>query len=276
MIVNFLIIGAMKSGTTTLSEIVRSHPQVEFRSKEMNFFSRTKDWRRDINGYERGFKEQPGKIYGEASTHYAYYPEYNLGIWRDIREYNPDMKFIYIVRDPFERAVSQYMHMYERGYLDYSLDEALRRVPSIINNGRYYTQIHPYIETFGADQILILDFEDLMKRRSMVLETVGHFLGISPAGFSSYENVHANVTVGGGKWHYKYDTLKARLNVFRRFFPRKFRNAVWDVITRRGRRAFKEKPVLTKEWREVIRIMTRLDIIELQKLTGKDYSAWLK
>jgi hypothetical protein len=274
MKVNFIIAGAMKSGTTTLSEILRRHPDVEFFVRETQFFTSYKDWRSNLDKYEGLFTRADAKLYGEASTHYTYYPEFKLNVWKDIYEYNPGMKFIYVVRNPVDRALSQYMHMYERGYTDYSLEEAIRHEPTIINNGRYYTQIKPFIDQFGRDNVLILDFDDLKKNIRSILRDISVFLDIDEQKFTNVENVHSNVTIGGGKWHYKYDRMKKFLNRFRSFFPRKFRNAVWDIMTGRNRRAFAEKPEVSPEIRQVILNLTRLDILELQKLTGRDYSGW--
>lgn len=276
MKVNFMIIGAMKSGTTTLSELLRRHPDVELFEREIQFFSSTRDWRKNLDRYHGLFEQADGKVYGDASTHYAYYPEFNLEIWDDIFEYNPEMKFIYVIRNPVDRSLSQYMHMYERGYTSLSLEEAIRKESTIINNSRYYTQIEPFIKRFTSRQILILEFDDLTKDTSTVLRQVSEFLGLDSQKFASLEAVHANVTVGGGKWHHKYDQLKKRLNILRRFFPRTFRNRVWDIVTGRKKRAFSRKPELTPELKNVIINLTRLDVLEIEKLTNRDLQKWLR
>jgi hypothetical protein len=273
---SFIILGAMKCGTTSLSEILRRHPEIEFCSREINFFSDSANWKANVSNYEKCITANDKKVYGESSTHYTYYPEFNLEIWNDIYAYNPDMKFIYMIRNPVDRAISQYMHIYERGYTDYSLDEAIKKVPSIINNGRYYTQIKPFADLFGKEKVLIIDFDDFTNNRSAVLRDVAAFLKVDFDKFQDISDVHANVTIGGGKWHHKFDGLKKRLNVFRGFFPVKFRNFIWDLITGRSGRAFSKKPELSPELRRVVINLTRLDILELERFTNKKLSKWLQ
>ncbi|MDZ7821446.1 MAG: sulfotransferase [Candidatus Marinimicrobia bacterium] len=116
MKVDFIILGAAKCGTTTLYRILKDHPDINFcREKEPDFFSKTEDWKTHLADYHKLFREEEGKIYGEASHSYTAYPRFNLNIWEDIHAYNPGMKFIYIVRDPVDRFISSYMQDYQRG-----------------------------------------------------------------------------------------------------------------------------------------------------------------
>lgn len=113
MKVDFIILGAMKAGTSTLYEILKNHPEISFcKEKEPHFFSITTDWRNETEKYHKLFNKEKGKIYGEASTSYSLYPECNLNIWHDIYAYNKKMKFIYIVHNPIDRVVSHYMQYY--------------------------------------------------------------------------------------------------------------------------------------------------------------------
>ena len=272
-IVNFIILGAMKSGTTTLTKMLREHPKLDIPPRELQFFSDVSSWNDKLELYHQNFIGSPDKVKGEASTHYAFYPNYNLNIWDDIYEYNPKMKFIYVLRDPYDRTISQYMHMYERGYISCDLEKAIRTVPSLINNSRYYTQIIPFIRKFGADKVLILNFEDLITNAQTEINKVCSFLEVD--NFEIKNIIHENVTIGGGKWHIKYDHLKTKLNRFRKLLPRQLRNRIWDVITGRKKRAFKVKPKLEMQQRQIITNLLELDFLALEKLTGYKYSNWL-
>ena len=65
--VNFMLIGAMKCGTSTLAHILKSHPEIGFcKTKEPQFFSRTKNWKLNINEYHELFNFEEGKKFGEA------------------------------------------------------------------------------------------------------------------------------------------------------------------------------------------------------------------
>jgi len=273
--VDFILLGAGKSGTTTMADILQSHPEINFcKEKEPNFFSFTDDWKENVDEYHELFDEEDGKIYGEASHSYTALPQGNLNIWEDIYEYNPEMKFIYIVRNPIDRFVSEYMQDYQRGRFDWTIDEALHKSKSI-NRSRYYTQIIPYIELFGRENVLIFEFEEFINQRKNIVKKVANFLDISFDKFKSYENKHSNVSVNNMKINWKYDRLIKRFSGLIRLIPDNLVLAVKRIFIDR-KRVFNEKPQLTIKQQEAIIRLTRQDTINLEKLINKDLSQWLE
>jgi hypothetical protein len=266
-----MIIGSQKCGTSTLFYLLDNHPSlIGCDDKEPYFFSASNDWRSDINKYHALFKEKEGALYFEASTTYTFYPLGNLHIWDDIYDYNPNMKFIYIVRNPIDRIVSSYMHSYERGYTELNIEEALIQERIFIELTRYYTQISPYIKKFGRNNILIIDFEDLIHQREVVLEKISKFLSIDARKFRSANQTHFNISIGGKKKHHKFDSPSLPLKLIRKFLP-----PLWDKITDNSERGFSEKPVLSIEFKKMIINMLELEIRELQKLMKKDLGKWM-
>ncbi len=236
----------------------------------------TQKVRAGIDKYHALFKTE-GRLYFDASTSTAFYPFGNLEIWNDIYNYNPDMKFIYMARNPIDRAISGYMHMYERGYTDYSIEEAMIKERQLIDLGRYYTQIIPFIRKFGRENVVIIDFDDLMKNRSAVLDELSAFLGVSREGFRvaqeqmDNKRLHANVSLGGHKKHHKYDHPRRHLRIVRKYAP-----SLYERITNNAHRAFTEKPTLGEPLQRVIINMLELEINALQELIGKDLSHWMQ
>lgn len=270
MRVDFMIIGAQKCGTSTLFDILDSHPSiVGSRPKETNFFSLSQDWRNDLRGYEGLFELKEGALYFEASTSYTFYPLRNLRIWDDIFDYNPKMKFIYLVRNPIERVVSNYMHAYERGYTDLDIEEAIRTEPVFIDVTRFYTQVSPYIRRFGRSNVLLIDFDDLIQSRQTVLRAISEFLAIDFKKFGDYEKIHSNVSIGGRKKHRKFDNPSLPLRAIRRFLP-----SAWNRLTDNSKRSFGQRPALTSECKEVIMNMLELEVRALERLMQKDLSGW--
>ncbi len=280
MKVNFMIIGAQKCATSTLFNILKTHPSMVGSSqKEPNFFSLSKNWKRELPDYEKLFDQKDGVLYFEASVSYSAYHLRNLEIWNDIFEYNPDMKFIYMVRNPIDRIVSNYMHSYEMGYINYSIEDILRKGRLLIDATRYYTQVNPYIQKFGRDNVLIIEFDDLNKKRTSTLQTISEFLGVEFDKFQNYENVCSNVSIGthNYKIHYKYYKLLSPLRKLREFMPTgcsEFLMGVLKVITGNSKRSFRERPQLTTECKQIIVNKLDLEINELQKLMNKDLSHW--
>jgi hypothetical protein len=284
MQVDFMIIGAQKCGTSTLFRILKSHPfLVGSRRKETNFFSLSTDWRKGLPEYERLFEPKEGALYFEASPTYTFYPgghfsdvleeKYpirNYRVWADIFDYNPKMKFIYLVRNPRDRIVSSYMHHYERGFIDMGIDDAIRRDRGFIDVSRYYTQISPYIRTFGAENVLIVDFEDLVRSRDAVLQKISKFLAIDFEAFSNYQEVHSNRSIGRTKRHHKLDNPSLLQRAIRKFLP-----TLWKKLKDNSKRSFGSKPTLTPESEEMIINMLELDVRELQGLMKKDLGAWM-
>jgi len=270
MKVDFMILGAQKCGTSTLYKILREHPGIiSCKKKEPHFFSKTIDWRKKLGEYEQLYEQKNGALYFEASTSYTFYPHNNLKISEDLFEYNPQMKFIYLVRNPIERIVSRYMHAYQRGYTNLSIEKEIVKNSSVFDATRYYTQIQPFINRFGRDNVLLIDFDDLIKERKKTIQSVSTFLGVNFAMFKNYENVHSNVSLGGKKSLYKYDNPSYFLRVLRKYFP-----SIWRKYIDNSKRSFKNKPILSKQYQKMIIHMLDLEINSLAQLMNKDLSHW--
>lgn len=271
--VNFMILGAMKCGTTTLSSILKNHPEIAFcKTNEPNFFCSTKNWKTNLKDYHTLFNFEEGKIQGEASTNYTKYPHLNKNIWRDLYEYNCDLKFIYIVRNPVDRSISHYMHRYERAYTNSTITGDIL-TSNIINVGRYYTQIKPFIDTFGLTNILIIDFDELINGRTKVLKEISSFLNINFNKFENFEKVHENISIGGNKspiYKDKYIKYFRFLNVL----TETIKKIMFKLFLDNSKRAFMSKPEISQEYKEAIINLNMLDIIELEKITNKDFSKW--
>jgi hypothetical protein len=177
---NFLIIGAMKGGTTSLWHYLRSHPQVFMpEDRELHFFSDEQVWSRGLEWYERKFSGVPrtALAVGERSTTYSKHPEY-AGVSARIAGVIPDVRLIYVIRQPIERMRSQYLHHVAKGREHDPVEEALRSKPTYVNNSRYAMQIDCYLEHFHRDQMMVITSENLRDERISTVRRVYEFLGI--------------------------------------------------------------------------------------------------
>ncbi len=96
----------------------------------------------------------------------------------------PDTKFIYVVRDPIERILSQYVHYYADGWENGSLEAALHKGThrdSMLNRSRYYLQLTQYTAVFQREQIHLITYEDLLHRRQETLSAAFSFVGVDPS-----------------------------------------------------------------------------------------------
>lgn len=268
--VDFMILGAQKCATNTLFTILQRHPAlIGSAPNEPHFFCRSPDWRSELDAYHALFEEKEGVQYFESSTTYTFYPLRNLHIWDDLYAYNPDLKFIYLVRNPIDRIVSGYMHTYQRGYTDRPFEESLIKNRMYLDITRYYTQIIPYIRRFGRDQVLLLDFDDLTQRTEATIQQVCAFLNINFDAFGTLEKTHRNPSLGRTKKHHKYDHPSWLLARIRDHLP-----PLWEKITDNSRRHFTEKPKPSPALQQMILQMLEVEIRELETLMGKNLSKW--
>ena len=181
---NFLIIGAARSGTTSIYHYLSQHPNVFFSEvKELNFFSNPRYWDKGFVWYERKFRPKYGDVLclGEASTSYTRSP-FNAETARRIYEYNPNFRLIYIVRDPIKRFISHYLHNVGVGKERRDFERLLDNLEeeSIAWQGLYYFQIKQYLEYFEREQILVVSMDQLKSCPESVMKDVYGFLGLGP------------------------------------------------------------------------------------------------
>ncbi|WP_259253768.1 sulfotransferase family protein [Salinibacter ruber] len=188
MLPTFLIIGAMKCGTTSLYSYLDEHPEVSMSSvKEPNFFLEREDL--SLEEYKSLFQGE-AKAYGEASTGYTKYPlmETDVEYMRDLL---PGAKLIYLVRDPLDRIVSHFLDNASRGIERESLETVLQEEfdqNHYVCCSRYFMQLERYRQFYSDDQILVLPAKRLREDRRATLTDVFKFIGVDPAYWSpAYE-----------------------------------------------------------------------------------------
>ena len=179
---NLFIIGAMKSGTTTLHEYLDSHPQIAMsRIKEPGYFVEELTQRQGEDWYLNLFEQDGSFRYrGESSTHYTKLPVYR-GVAERLFRFNPDARLIYIMRNPIERLVSHYWHNVRDpvyGRERRALLKAVRKRPDYLAFGDYAMQLEPYINLFGRDALYALTFEALIQDPQRELERLYDWLGL--------------------------------------------------------------------------------------------------
>jgi hypothetical protein len=193
---DFLGIGTQKGGTTYLHGLLQQHPQVYLaRPKEMHFFSLHQ--RKGLEWYGHHFDAAAaGQCCGEVTPYYLFHP---LAAER-IAAARPKVKLIVLLRDPVERALSQYFHSKRLGLEPLDLDEALAAEPkrladaeavlkrgeahkshqqhSYLSRSRYELQLPRFEALFPSEQLQVLRSEDLFECQKQIWERVLAFLGL--------------------------------------------------------------------------------------------------
>ncbi|MEL6959401.1 MAG: sulfotransferase [Pseudomonadota bacterium] len=176
---DFVIIGAMKCGTTTLAAQFSAQSGVFITTpKEPNFFSDDEIYAKGEDWYRRLFREaKPSDLKGEASTHYTKLPTHPNSVAR-MKELIPQAKLIYMIRNPLARAVSHYIHEWSLRNVGSDWDAALRDNPSFTEYGCYGMQITPFVEAYGRDKVFLTSLEAIKTDPKSEFRKISNFLGL--------------------------------------------------------------------------------------------------
>ena len=288
MKVDFFIVGAPKSGTTSLYHYLSEHPQVEMSSqKEPDYFSDkaiheqgmyyNKNRVNTLDKYESLFVQKESVVYGEASVSYLFYEN----VAEDIKKYNPNAKIIIMLRDPIERAFSHYLMDYRLGLISDSFENVLAKISKhknahlfyqqYIEVSKYAKQIQRYLDFFKKENILFIDYEDFKKNVSKTVDQVYNFLNISTEFVADINTKHNTFIMPKNKI--------IRL-IYSFVFLRKILTFLFPVYLVKNIRVllFKsdKKPELLKETRSLLSIIFNDDIKKMEEVLAKNYSKWIK
>jgi Sulfotransferase domain len=206
---DFLVIGAQKAGTTALYAYLRWHPAVTGPSwKEVSFFDR--HWWRGERWYRGQFPlRSAGRLVGEASPSYLFHP---LAPER-VRSLLPDARLVALLRDPVERAYSQYQHEVALGREPLSFEDALEaeeertrgEVERLVADprafsrdwwdhtyaarGLYAEQLERWLAVFPRNQLLVVATDELGEKPAETYAAVLSFLGVEPHTLDDYPRV---------------------------------------------------------------------------------------
>ncbi|WP_417558703.1 sulfotransferase family protein [Mesoflavibacter zeaxanthinifaciens] len=195
---DFIIGGAMKSGTSTIHNILEKHPKVFIPKKEIGFFdidnilehsdfnfftenkwvsqSMDKDPEKMWRWYQEKFKGKESCLKGEDSTTYL---ASKIAAKR-ISLQKKDIKLIFILRQPSLRAYSNYYHLLRTGRATHSFEDTLRFNPfTVLNRSLYKEQLENYYKYIPKSRIKIILFEDLISNQESVIKEVCKFLNLN-------------------------------------------------------------------------------------------------
>ena len=293
---DFLVVGAAKSGTTSLFKYLNHHPDVFVpQVKECRFFSQLTE---KFNGlgaeyfsnsgivneseYFDLFKEHEGEICGDISNDYLYYYERSIS---NIKKYlHSDIKIVIILRNPIDRAYSNYMHHIRDGWEDVSFEEALKREEERVENnwgwsyhyiktGMYYKQVKAYMKNFKNVKVYL--FEDL-KDKNELLTDIYTFLGVkseinvfdereyNKSGYPKNKFLHHLLNQD----NLTKKILKPIVKVFLS------QDTVRTIVSNIKNKNL-EKRAMSKKTRGKLKEVFKKDVDKLSKLIDRDLTRWL-
>lgn len=281
---NFLIIGAAKSGTTSLYNYLAQHPEVFMsKVKEPRFFAveknppnigndpvRKKIWANTITSLEEyqglfdTVTEQ--KAIGEASPLYLAWSELSA---RSIKRHIPNVKLVACLRQPSDRAFSHFLHNIRLG-----AEQKQDFLKLFQNNsdhyyfklGKYYQLLKPYYKRFAPNQIRIYLFDDLLEDPKNCLADLFSFLEVDQDFQVDLSKKHNESKIPRN--NFLQQITESRVV---KILPTKLQNKCQKAVNKING----HKPVLSAKTREVLTKYFYDDIVSLQSLIARDLSHWL-
>jgi len=298
---NFLLIGAPKSGTTSLFQYLRLHPEIFMSSlKEPNFFAldgQTPNYQGpgDMRGnhcritslseYQQLFaSNHQSKARGEASTIYLY----SDSAAKCIAQHVPHMKMIAILRNPVDLAYSAFLHMQREGRepcntFEEALAEESKRIQNnwtplwhLTAQGFYAEQLQRYDQYFPKQQIKIFFYEEWQNNPQGVIKSILKFLEVD-------DSIHLDMSKRfneNGKpkslWlHYLLTKNNPLKKILKPFLPKRFRRNMMASITKNNLEK-SHAPKMLATTRSMLQARFHDDIKALEKRTGQNLNHWLK
>lgn len=256
------IIGGMKCGTTSVHHMLKKHPQVCVTTdKEPSFFS--KRFRKGFNWYNAQFQ-----IHNDTKVLIDVSPSYSMkhlfpNCAKEMYNFEPDAKIVYLVRDPLSRIVSHIQHDMLRGRLTKKqIDLWLKAEADCLLTTNYHLQIQPYFELFGKENVMVFQFENLINNPQKFQDAFCEFIGI--------EKTKAEIesfNVSEKRYLIKYHDFIHGL--FDNNFISRLYHVFWYAINIKV-----EKPVLTEIQQSKVYELIKKDIQEFITEFELDESLW--
>lgn len=300
---NFFIVGAAKSGTTSLFYYIKQHPEIFMPKRKERFFftginKDTYSGRGNFYGeyiidnweeYLKIFNNAEGETQiGEACVAYLYL--YKKSIQRMNKYLKKKPKIVIILRNPIDRAYSNYLHHVRDGIEHLTFEESIQDHIIHLRNsekwwwgfnyidvGLYYNQVKAYIDNFGHDNVLILSYDDFARDPLAICKTVFKFLSVD-SNFKPKTSHRYN--------EYVLPKNKTLLKLYHLFYPDKLKqvlrpmlfntlgndkvekilNVLWGKNTR--------KDAISSQVRDKLFNVYKEDINKLESLTSLELSGW--
>ena len=293
---NFLIVGAAKSGTSSLHNYLNQHPEVFMPSynnegmkvKEPRFLIKELVQHRLHNGvwdfeeYQALFANAEEKMIGESTVLYLYYYEHAI---KNIKYYlGKDVKIIIMLRNPVDRAYSAFQHVSRGLHENNSFEESLKietgrmerektLTPMVMYKemGMYYKMVKAYKDSFKS--IHVIFFEDFRDNIDEEMNKIYSFLGISKNANVDLKTIH---NIGGKKWKNKFMKhffmkYNAGKSIFRLLFSVKLRKWIRKKLINMST---DDVPPVNTETRKMLNNYFKEDVKQLSELLKKDLQHW--
>jgi hypothetical protein len=284
--IDFIIVGAAKSGTTTLHDLLRQHPEIFLpKKKELHFFDNEINFQRGIETYFKNFEKTNKLICGEITPSYMFFEKVPKRLSSFLGK---DLKLIFILRNPVDRAISHYNFNKSRGFEDLSFEDAIeieskrinvsekyKRRYSYMSRGLYFSQINNFLKYYKKENIHVIIFEDFLKNKINEMNNLFSFLNLNPISLnfdyrSNYTSRPKSIILN--KFIFKESLFK---KVLRIFIGNDLRKVLRDLLKKTNAgKPFKNKKMSLQEKKLLSSKYFDEDVNNLENYLGYDIKSW--
>lgn len=265
----FIVIGAVKAATTWIAHQLRQHPDIYLPGPEPHYFS--SEYGRGADWYAGLFKKAaPHQMIGEKSADYLAHPD----AARRMAALLPDIPLIVQLRNPVERAYSDYCMLFRRGVVRGDparyLNRANRALPRFLEDGLYARHLARFVEQFGRERLKIILHDDIRAAPESVIAEVYRHIGVTPVIVPAAVSARMN----DSQVTYLPLTMRKALGPMKRLV-KPMRGKSWFEAVRGTMARPIRYPPFSDELREQLSDYYREDIGALENLLGRDLGHWL-
>ena len=285
---NYILLGAAKSATTTIYDILRQNLNVfapQF--KEPHFFNIDDNYEKGLSWYLNTYYKNSidSKVVIDFTPTYLYSKKSAERIFHSLGR---GVKFIIILRDPVDRAFSHYLHSKRDGHEKESFERAIKLEQkrlseymldndfiaelrfSYISQGLYYKMLKTYLKFYDLNDFLIINFDkEISNNMQVTLDRISKFLDIEIN--SELSNIHSNKS-GVSKFQ-TINKVILKENIFRKFLKKIIPYSIRQIIKNKIRNFNKQDvnytPLNLKLKKEIFDVYFKEDVFQLEKLLNK-------
>lgn len=267
--IDFLIIGAAKSATTAMQRALQKDPSIYMPDPELHYFSR--EFHRGHAWYLSQFANGAGdRVVGEKSNSYLDTPEAAARIHVSL----PNARLIAQLRNPIERAYSDYCMLYRRAEVDSDIDSHLdpRKAAGgrFLRGGLYHEQLARFYDLFPSNNLMVVLYEDFRQDASAQLSDVRRFIGLS----ADFDHDSGQKKVKDKTSPMLSPEVRRRLRWLQPVIAPLRRYAAFKALRRMMVREIRYSP-LSPEIRDRLVDFYTPDVEKLGRLMSRNLSQWL-
>jgi hypothetical protein len=275
---DFLVVGAMKAGTTSLCSDLAANSEIFFPSvKEPHtLVARSFEKESHYKEYRKLFAAaEKDQLCGEGSTGYTKLHKFGRVPEKARKVIGKKAKILYIVRNPLDRIKSHHYQLYRKGEAKKDINEEVRLNSELVKISKYASQIKPWIFEFGREKVKVLKFERYVNNRKKVLNEVGSFLDI--------QNSKLKISSGErnkGESH----RIPPQTNILKKLlYSQWYKNTIHPIIPSRVKKIVKKllyseapkRPEGPKQKTvSIIKEKLEKEVIEISKIYGCNEVMW--